>query len=217
VLLFCWCQSLSYLFQDHINVVGAGGHIKVMDWRRTAKDSFYAGQPSSLLEGIANLDLDVWPTAIKSLDRFALLRTIMTKETFGVSAYFMKIDDKNLIRGLGNIHCTCCNWDLPASSLRASRSPSPALFSSWIGAAPDYLAMKRIFGLESRLQKHDILMHQHHGNILLRVFQHTLQPGMQVITCEARCRSDRQIHHSYLAIPQKDHAEYYFGQSCSTA
>lgn len=53
-----------------------------------------------MLKDTANLDLSIWPTAIKSLDPFALLRSIMTKETFGVSAHFMKINDKKLIRGL---------------------------------------------------------------------------------------------------------------------
>jgi len=184
-----------------------------MNWSRANNESVNAGQPSSVFKDIANLDLSIWPTAIRSLDPFALLRSIMTKETFGVSAYFEEIDDKKLIQGLGNVHCTCCgNWNL-TSSLRASRSPSPALFMSWIGAALDNLTMKQIFGIESGEQKHDILMHQHYENILLRVFQHTLQPGMQVITCEVRCRSDYQIHHSYLAIPHKNHKDYYFSQS----
>ena len=188
-----------------------------MNWSRSDNESFYAGlEPPSVLKDTANLDLSIWPTAIKSLDPFAVLRSIMTKETFGISAYFMKINDKKLIRGLGNVHCTCCDWDLPASSLRASRSPSPALFTSWIGATLDYCAMNRILGTESGQQKHDICMQQHYGNIPLRVFQHTLQPGMQVITCEVRCRSDHQIHHSYLAIPHKDHEEYYYGQSYSS-
>lgn len=194
--------------------MGAGGRIKVMNWSRADEESFYAGQPSSVLKGTADLDLSVWPTAVKSLDPFALLRSIMTKETFGISAHFKKIKDKKLIRGLGNVHCTCCDW---ASSLRASRSPSPALFTSWIGAAQDYIAINRIVGIESGQQNHDILMHKHHQNILLRDFQHTLQPGVQVIVCLVRCRSDHQIHHSYLAIPHKDHEEYYFGQSYSSA
>jgi len=194
---------------DQINLVSSDGHIKIMDWSRRAEQFIDIRHPFAVFKHITKLDLNSCRSFIKSLDHRLLLLSIMTRETFGISAHFLRIWDKKFMTGLGNIHCTCCNWDLPSSSLRASRSSAPAMLSSWIGVTSDYSALPYISGSESGQQRHDIARQQRHQHPF-RIFKHTLLPGRQVIGCEVRCRSDHQIHHSFLVIPNKNHAAYYF-------